>query len=40
MAGQIAGLVCDIKSCEEIIHEMFDGTSNVIEKLSLLRELK
>ena len=40
MAGQIAGLVCDIKSCEEIIHEMFGDTSNVIEKLSLLRELK
>ncbi|TJX14040.1 enoyl-[acyl-carrier-protein] reductase FabK [Tissierella creatinini] len=37
MAGQIAGLVCDIKSCKEIISEMFNGTSNVIEKISLLK---
>lgn len=37
MAGQIAGLICDIKSCEEIIHDMFDGCEKVFEKLSLLK---
>lgn len=38
MSGQIAGLICDIKSCKDIIENMFDGTQEVFGRLSLIRE--
>ncbi len=38
MSGQIAGLICDIKSCKDIIEDMFGGTQEVFGRLSLLRE--
>lgn len=37
MCGQIAGLVNDIKSCKEIIADMFNGTEYLINQLSLLK---
>ncbi|MDD2446842.1 MAG: enoyl-[acyl-carrier-protein] reductase FabK [Tissierellia bacterium] len=37
MCGQIAGLVNDIKSCKEIIEDMFNGTEYLINQLSLLK---
>lgn len=37
MSGQIAGLICDIKSCKDIIEDMFSGTASIIGKLSSLK---
>ncbi|WFA10298.1 enoyl-[acyl-carrier-protein] reductase FabK [Tissierella sp. Yu-01] len=37
MAGQIAGLVCDIKSCKDIIQDLFNGTEDVLNRLSSLK---
>ena len=37
MCGQIAGLVNDIKSCKEIIEDMFNGAEYLISQLSLLK---
>lgn len=36
MAGQIAGLICDIKPCKEIIQELFAESKNVLERISHL----
>jgi enoyl-[acyl-carrier protein] reductase II len=38
MAGQIAGLICDIKSCKEIIEDMFSNSQGVLGRLSSLVE--
>ena len=35
MAGQIAGLISDIKSCEVIINDLVDGYYNIIKKLEV-----
>ena len=37
MSGQIAGLICDIKSCKDIIEDMFNGSNVVMERLSSLK---
>lgn len=36
MAGQIAGLICDIKPCKEIIQELFGESKKVLERISHL----
>lgn len=36
MSGQIAGLVCDIKPCKDIIIDLFDNTT-VLEKLTSIK---
>lgn len=36
MGGQIAGLICDIKPCKEIIDDLFDNTK-VLEKLASVK---
>jgi len=36
MSGQIAGMVCDIKPCKEIIEEIMNDTQRVIEGLRIL----
>jgi len=33
MAGQSAGLVCDIKSCEEIINDLVGGVGEIIKRI-------
>lgn len=37
MSGQIAGLICDIKPCKEIIEDLFDNT-NVLNRLDSIKE--
>ena len=35
MAGQISGMINDLKPCKEIIEEIVSGTSSIIERLSM-----
>jgi enoyl-[acyl-carrier protein] reductase II len=37
MSGQVAGLICDVKSCKDIIEGMFDQTNEVLERISSLK---
>lgn len=37
MSGQVAGLICDVKSCKDIIEDMFGQSKEVFERLSSLR---
>ena len=38
MSGQIAGMICDIKSCKDIIVDMFNGVEDVMNRLASLKE--
>lgn len=40
MSGQIAGLVCEIKPCKEIIQDLIGNTQEVIRKVKLLAEVE
>lgn len=36
MAGQISGLICDVKPCQDIIDELIGNTNGVIDKIKLV----
>lgn len=37
MAGQISGLICDIKSCEDIINDLVSDTNTLLKKMGEIR---